>query len=323
MLGLLLRRLLLSVPLLLATSLITQLLLAAAPGDYASRLADDPRISPAYLAELRHRFHLDEGLFSRYLAWLKHAIRGDLGYSFHFEEPVSALIAERVGHTALLTGSALLFAWSLALPLALFAATHHGRALDHTIRIGAMLCLSVPRVLLALLLLLFAALTGLFPTGGMRSLFLDGPPSPGRAALDLLHHLCLPALALGLGQLAYVVRTLRAQLLEELGRPYVRTALAKGLSPARVALRHALPNALNPLITVFGYGLASLLTGAFLVEVIFSWPGLATLTMDALLAQDEPLVLASVLLATVMLLVGNLIADLLLAALDPRVRAGR
>ncbi|MCA9547089.1 MAG: ABC transporter permease [Myxococcales bacterium] len=313
------RRLLAIPPLLLAVSFLTHCLLAAAPGDYFSRLAEDPAVTEAYMAALRAKFHLDGGIFERYWAWLSHAVGGDFGHSFRFDMPVFELIGERLGNTLLLSGSALVLAWGLALPLGVLAAVKQGTWIDKTVGFLSFLGLSIPRVFFALLMVMFAAVTGWFPTGGMRDPIDWDDFTAWERWVDVAHHTVLPAVVVGTTQMAHYMRQMRAEMVETLGKDFVRTAKAKGLAPWEVVWKHAFGNAVNPLITLFGYSLAALLTGSFLVEVVFGWPGLATLTVDAVFAQDEPVVMASVVMATVMLVVGNLIADLLLGIVDPRI----
>ena len=178
--------------------------------------------------------------------------------------------------------------------------------------------LSVPEVLSGLLLLLFAARTGWFPVGGMHSLDYDQLDAPGKA-LDVLRHLALPAIVVGLIPLAARMRQMRANLLDVLRLEYVTTARAKGLSEGVVVFKHALRNAINPLITLFGYTLGALISGSFVAEVIFSWPGIGRITLEAILSQDQYLVMGAVLMASTLLILGNLVADLLLAVADPRI----
>ncbi len=313
------RRLLAIPPLLLATSFLTHCLLAAAPGDYFSRLEDNPAISAEYLAALRAQANVDGGLLARYWAWLTHAVQGDFGHSFHFDLEVFTLIGERLGNTLLLSSSALVLAWGLALPLGVLAGVKQGTWIDKAVGFISFMGLSVPRVFFALLMVMFAASTGWFPTGGMRDPIDWDDFTPWEQWVDVAHHTVLPALVVGTTQMARYMRQMRAEMVETLGKDFVRTARAKGLAPWEVVWKHAFGNAINPLITLFGYSLAALLTGAFLVEVVFGWPGLATLTVDAVFSQDEPVVMGSVVMATVMLVLGNLAADLLLGLVDPRI----
>jgi peptide/nickel transport system permease protein len=190
--------------------------------------------------------------------------------------------------------------------------------IDRTLSFVAFIWLSIPEILAALLLLMMAARTGWFPVGGMRSLDYDELDGISQF-FDILHHLALPALVVGLIPLASRMRQMRGSLLDVLRLDYVTTARAKGLSERTVIVKHALRNALNPMITLFGYTLGALVSGSFIVEIIFSWPGLGRITLDAILTQDQYLVMGAVLMASLVLIVGNLIADLLLAIADPRI----
>ena len=320
MLRFLLRRLLALPPLLLAVSLLTFVLLESSQGDYFTHLLQDPQVSQEHVAQLREQLGLQRPLPQRYGRWLMGTLRGDLGHSFRYHAPVAGLIAERLGNTLLLAVSGLLLVWGAALPLGLLAAQRPGGLLDRGVGLLATLGLAMPRVLLALLALALAASTGLFPVGGLHDPVAWDAWGPAARSVDVLWHLALPASVLALGGLAGHLRHVKAALQGVLDGPCVRAARAKGLPERRVLLRHALPNAANPLVTLLGQDLGRLLAGSFLVEVVFAWPGLARLSVEALLGKDVYLVMACVLVASVALVLGNLAADVLLAALDPRVR---
>jgi len=256
-----------------------------------------------------------EGFFS----WLVNAMTLDFGISYKFNRPVFGIIAERLLNTLTLSIAALLIAYGLGIPLGVFAAVKPNSRLDHSAGIIAFLGLSIPTVFFALLAMLFASYTGLFPIGDMRSLDYDTFGFWGKIS-DRAHHLILPALVLGTSSMAGYMRQARGNMIEALSQDYVRTARAKGVSNNGVLFKHAFRNAVNPLVTLFGYSLASLLSGSLLVEIVMNWPGLGRLIFEAISAKDEPLVLASVLISTLLLVFGNLIADLLLAVVDPRVR---
>ncbi|MBI5838313.1 MAG: ABC transporter permease [Candidatus Eisenbacteria bacterium] len=314
-----LKRLLHLVPLLLGVSLVTFTLMHLAPGDYLDAMRADPMVSPEAVDAMRARFGLDRPLPVQYLVYLRNIfLRFDFGYSFAYHRPVFEVLGQGLGNTLLLAGAGAVVAWGLALPLGVLSAVRRNRWQDRLCSFVAFAGLSVPEVFLALLLLLLAASTGWFPVGGMRSLDFDTFPW-WRQALDVLHHLALPALAVGLAPMAARMRQVRASMLEVLQADYVTTARAKGVPEAAVVGRHALRNALNPLITLFGYTLGFLLAGSFLVEVVMSWPGLGRLTVTALFQRDLYVVMGSVLLASAVLVLGNLLADLLLALSDPRI----
>jgi peptide/nickel transport system permease protein len=315
-----LRRLLQLVPLLLAVVALTFLLLKLAPGDYLTSLAENPQVSTATLDAMRHRFGLDRPWSVQLALYLQNVLlRLDFGESFSRHQPVFAVLREGLLNTLLLAVAGALVTWGLAIPLGAWAAARQDTAADRVLSLVAFVGLSVPEVLSGLLLLMLAARTGWFPVGGMRSLDWESLSLAGRA-LDLLRHLALPALVVGLVPLAGRMRQMRASLLDVLRLDYVTTARAKGLDERTVVMKHALRNALNPLITLFGFTLGSLLSGSLVAEIIFSWPGLGRVTYEAILARDQYLVVGSVLMAATVLVLGNLAADLLLAAADPRVR---
>ena len=314
------RRLLAIPPLLLAVSFITYLLLGVSPGDYFTRLQDNPAVTQEYLDTLKAQYGLDGGFFKRYFFWLLNATTLEFGYSFKYDLPVFSLLRERMSNTLLLSIVSMIASWGIAIPLGVLAAVQQGRIIDKVCGFIAFFGLSIPRVFYALLAVLFAAKTGWFPTGGMRDNVEWDDFDAWQRFIDVCHHLILPVFVIATAEMASHMRQMRAQMIETLTKDFVRTARAKGLSYWNVVWRHAFGNAINPLVTQFGYSLAALLTGSFLVEVVFSWPGLARLTVDAVFSQDEPLVMAAVMMATLMLVVGNLIADLLLAAIDPRIR---
>lgn len=317
----LLRRLLAAIPLVIVVTFITQALLVLSPGNFLDQLRLNPMISPEYIERMEKRYHLDsENVLERYWYWLWPALRGDFGYSFTKSAPVWSLIGERVLNTLLLTGSALLLSWGIAIPLGALAAFYRNRWADRLCGFISFFGLSMPSVFFSMLMVLFAAKTGLFPVGGIHDQVNWHRMNALEKTLDTLHHLALPAIVLGTIGLAQYMRQMRSQMVEALSQDYIRTARAKGLSWRKTIIRHALPNALNPLITLFGFSLAGLLAGALLTEYVFGWPGLGLLIFEALRDKDEPLVMAAITMLSLMLIIGNLIADILLALIDPRVR---
>ena len=313
------RRLLHMIPLLLGVSLLTFLLMSLAPGDYYTSLLQNPQISPDVVARLKAQFHLDRPWYVQYVYWIKSVLHGDLGYSMAYHISATTLIVGRMWNTFLLSFFALIIAWGVAVPLGIWAAVKKDSWIDHACSLIAFVGLSVPDVLLSLLALWFAAATGWFPVGGAQSPLYDFM-SPAQQFWDRVHHLILPALVLAASSLAGIMRQMRSNLLDTLRTEYVTAARARGLSEGWVVYKHALRNAINPLLTIFGYSLAGLLSGAFIVENIMAWPGLGRLTMEAFFAKDSYLVVDSVVMATALLIAGNFIADLLLAWSDPRIR---
>jgi peptide/nickel transport system permease protein len=260
------------------------------------------------------------GAVRGYFVWLGKVVQGDLGQSFQYKASVGSILSERLLNTLLLSFCQLFLAWTIAIPLGVWSGVKPNSPVDHACGGIAYLGLSVPSVFLALLALLFAATTGWFPVGDMRDNVHWDSFSAGRKVLDVAWHVVLPATVAAMGLLAGYMRQMRGQMVETMSADYIRTARAKGVSKNRVIFRHALRNAINPLVTLFGFSLASLLSGSFLVEVVLNWPGLARLVVDAIFSFDEPLVMASILMAALMLVFGNLVADILLAVVDPRIR---
>jgi len=279
----LLRRLLQTIPLLFGITALTFLLLQLAPGDFLNTMAENPAISDQTLEGMRHRFGLDRPWYVQYGLYLKNLLLHlDFGESFSRHQPVFAVLREALGNTLLLASAAALVTWGLAIPLGVWAAVRQYSWVDKLLSLLAFLWLSIPEVLSGLLLLFLAARTHLLPVGGMRSLDWDDLDWGGKA-VDLLRHLVLPALVVGLIPLAGRMRQMRGNLLDVLRLDYVTTARAKGLDERTVVFKHAVRNAVNPLITLFGYTLGALLSGSFVAEIIFSWPGLGRITLEALL----------------------------------------
>jgi peptide/nickel transport system permease protein len=262
---------------------------------------------------------VDKPWYVQYGYWLKGAVHGDFGYSIAYKVPASQLIFDRLWNTFLLSFAATVLSWCVAVPLGIWAAVKKDSWADRLCSFIAFVGLSVPDVLLALLALMFAAATGWLPVGGAQSPLYD-LMSPGHQFVDRLQHLILPAIVLAASDLAGIMRQMRSNLLDTLRAEFLTAARAKGVSEGWVIYKHALRNAINPLLTIFGYSLAGLLSGAFIVENIMAWPGLGRLTMEALQAKDNFLVVDGVVLAAGLLVAGNFIADLLLAWSDPRIR---
>jgi peptide/nickel transport system permease protein len=314
-----LRRFLHMIPILLGISFLSFFVIQLAPGNFLTIMKADPQVSKARIAEMEKEFGLDKPWPVQYALWLKNIVfRFDFGYSFANKRPVGELIGERLLNTFYLSFTALIITYLLAIPLGIISAVRQYSWVDKLSSLFAFIGLSIPEVFFALLLIMMAARTGWFPIGGMESLDYDILSFWGKIG-DRLHHLILPALVLGTVPLAGRMRQMRGNLLDVLRMDYVTTARAKGLDERTVVLRHAARNAVNPLVTLFGFTLAHLLSGAFLVEVVMSWPGLGRLTVDALFARDLYVVMGSVMMASTLLILANLVADILLAVVDPRI----
>ncbi len=313
------RRLLTLIPMLLGVTLMVFLLMYLAPGDFLDAARAQPDIPQEYIEEMERDFGLRRHWALQYLLWLKNVAALDFGYSWTYRIPVTELLAQRLPASFALSLCALVFSWSIAIPLGVLAAIKKNSVFDRLSALLAYAALSIPEFFLALLAVFFAAATGWFPTGGLTSMEHDFL-SPAGKLIDYAHHLVLPTAVLGVGGIAGVMRIMRANFLDVIRAEYVNTARAKGVPEGAVMFKHVLRNAINPLISAFGFAFSSLLSGALMVEIIMGYPGIGQLTYQAFLKQDQFVVLGSVVMGCVMLILGNLLADLLLAKNDPRIR---
>lgn len=435
------RRLLISIPMVLGMTFVTFMAVHFSPGDFLAEMKMNPQISSEVVEQYEERYHLDKPAVIQYAYWLGNIFRGDMGHSFRHNLPVARIIMNHVPATLLLVVSGMLFTWLLAIPMGVYCAVHQHKLRDRALSVVAFIGMAIPNFFFALLLLYFAAVTGLLPLGGMRSaeaipletallesediadpsalaskllapdeplsefvagrisqetreLLEKAPESPeARSALaddlnrliqgdiiytterfadidipedvrerayeplagfelvdynrelldyawpgmvasrkrlryfwisilDVAKHLIIPTIVIGTAGMAGLQRITRGNMLESLRQQYITTARAKGLPEGRVVYRHALRTAINPLVTIFGFQLSSLLSGAALTEIILDWPGLGSLLLEAVRAQDIYLVMGSVLISGGMLILGNLAADILLAVVDPRISHG-
>lgn len=314
-----LKRLLQMVPLLIIISVITFGISKLAPGDYLTARMADPSMTQAKIEAERHRLGLDQPVPVQYLVWAGNFAKGDMGDSFRYRAPVKSLIGQRLLNTLMLGVAALLFTWVVAIPLGIYASVNKYSWADKVFSVVTFTALGIPEFFLALLLMFAAAKTGWLPTGGMTSP-IHSTLSPLAQVGDYLIHLILPTIAVGIGTIAILQRRMRGNLLDVLAEDYVRMARAKGLPENRVIYKHALRNALNPMITILGYDIAALLSGFALVENIIGWPGLGQMMLEALLSMDMPLAMAGMMIGAAMLLAGNLLADVMLAQVDPRIK---
>ncbi|MGA3399774.1 MAG: ABC transporter permease [Acetobacteraceae bacterium] len=301
---------------LIALSVLMFGLLRMTPGDPVSAYIDPAApMTEADVAALRHRLGLDRSLPVQYLAWAEAAIHGDLGYSTQHERaPVRALVAERAGPTLLLMGSGLLLATIGGLCFGIISAVRANTLLDVVLASLSALGISAPVFLVALIgLFVFAVRLGWAPAGGIAT---PGVPlTPG----DVLAHLVLPASVFAITQMTMTMRFMRGALLEALGQDYVRTARAKGVAEVSVILKHALRNALLPVVTLVGASLGAAVGGAIFIESVFNWPGMGLLLVNAVEARDYPLIMGAALVIGACVLIVNLLTDLLYAAIDPRI----
>ena len=292
-----------------------------APGDYLDTLKQDPQITPERIAALSQQFGLDRPPVVQYFRWLWRIVtRLDFGQSFVYFRSVSSLLWERVPATLLLAISSIILTWAIAIPLGILGAVKQNSEIDKILRVLSYLGQGFPSFITALIFLVIAQfLSPLFPVGGMTSINHEQLSLPGKI-LDIAWHMVLPTIALSVTSFAGLQRLTRGQLLDVLRQDYIQTARAKGLPENKVIYVHALRNAINPLITLLGFEFASLLGGSFIAEFFFNWPGLGQLTLQAVQAQDKYLVMASLMMGATMLIIGNLLADLLLKAVDPKIQ---
>ncbi|NIR45487.1 MAG: ABC transporter permease [Gemmatimonadetes bacterium] len=323
------RRLLHAIPLTLGILTLVFVLVQLAPGDPAA-LYIQPNVAPEVIEQMRENWGLDQPIHIQYFQWMKSFVTGDFGYSLAQHRPVTAILADRIPNTLILSGTALLIIFALGIALGIIQAVRQHSALDNVLTFGSLFIYSMPSFWLALMLILI--FSSKLHTVGWWPDWLTFPPSGitssvgyeslgfwGKLA-DRLHHLVLPSIALGVSSAAAVARYMRSSMLEVIRQDYIRTARAKGLPERAVILKHALKNALLPIITLFGLYLPFLLSGAVLVETVFAWPGMGKTIVDAIYARDYPVVMATSFLFAVMVVVGNLIADVLYAVIDPRIR---
>ena len=313
------RRLLHAILLLLAVSFFSFLLLQLAPGDFFDAMRLNPQISQHTVEGIRSEYGLDRPLPIRYERWLRAMLKGNLGYSVASNSAVAPLLRVRARNTLLLSGTATLLAWLLALPIGVWSAAKRGSWVDRIGSVATSTILTVPDLLLFLGLLLLAARTGWFPTGGMFSPGVDDLGFLAKAK-DAAFHLALPALGLAVVMMPVLVRHVRSATIEALESPFIRAARGHGIPRGRLLFRYALPAASNPLISLLGFSVATMLSTSMLAEVVLSWPGLGPLLVESIFSRDVYVVVAIVMLSSVFLVMGNLLADLLLFASDPRIR---
>ena len=325
MLNYIIRRTLLMIPTLAIISVLVFTIIQLPPGDIiTSRLqelqAEGQEVSEEQIAALRERYHLNDPLHVQYFKWVGGLLQGDMGYSVMYGQSVNSLIWERLGFTLLITLTATLFTWMVAFPVGVYSALRQYSILDYTATILAFLGLATPNFLLALVLMFLGYEWFGIAVGGLFSPEYAGAAWSGGKFLDLLSHLWIPAVVIGAGGMAGLGRIMRANLLDELGKPYVTTALAKGLSPARLVIKYPLRIAINPFISTVGWMLPALISGAAIVSVVLSLPTTGPLLLESLKNQDMYLAGSFLLMLSTLTVIGTLISDILLAIADPRIR---
>jgi len=325
MLAYLVRRLLGAIPLLLGILTLIFFVLQLAPGDPIAKFAN-PNVSPEVLEQMRRNFGLDRPLHEQYGKWLWSFVTGDFGYSFGQMRPINEILPGILWNTMQLTLISLVVIFVVGMLIGIVQAVRQYSIADNVLTFLALFFYSMPSFWFALMLILIFSLRAgqegwalSFPASGMTSIdyeYLTG----AEKFRDRVMHLILPAIALGIGSAAGVARYMRGAMLEVIHQDFIRTARAKGLSERTVVFKHALRNALIPIITLLGLYLPFLLSGAVLVETIFAWPGMGRAIVDAILARDYPMVMATSFVIASMVVLGNLLSDVLYAVVDPRIR---
>ena len=313
-----LKRALQVIPLLIMVSIISFFIIRLAPIDPLAELRLNPSISEETLRKEVKRLNLDKPIAIQYLSWAKSFVQMDLGYTSDGEK-VSVKLKERIPNTLLLTVIVIFMTWITGIPLGILAAIKKETALDRFLTVLSSIGMAIPSFFFAILLLMFAVKTGWFPVGGLTSYNFNELSFLGKL-FDITKHLILPVTVLFAISLSGLQRQMRANMLEVLDSDYIKFARAKGLSEFKVIFKHALRNAVNPMITLLGFEFAGLLSGAALTEYVFQYPGLGRLILEAVMKSDINLVMASLMMGTIMLVLGNLIADILLMLTDPRTR---
>ena len=312
------KRLLQTIPLLIIVSLLSFFIIRLSPIDPLAELRLNPSISQEALDKEIKRLNLDKPIGIQYISWAKSFVKGDLGYTSAGEK-VSTKLKERIPNTLLLTLMVIFMTWSVGVPLGILSAIKKESTFDRLLTVLSSIGMAIPSFFFAILMLMLAVKTGWFPVGGLTSYNFNELGFFAKI-LDIAKHLVLPSIVLFTISLSGLQRQMRANMLEVLDSEYVKFARAKGLSETKVIFKHALRNAINPMITLLGFEFAGLLSGAALTEYVFQYPGLGRLILEAVMKSDINLVMASLMMGTIMLVLGNLLADILLMIIDPRIR---
>ena len=320
------RRCLLAIPTLMAISVISFVIIQLPEGDYLDRKIQQleeefgDSSSLAQADELRVRYGLDKPMWQRYFKWMWGFVRGDFGESFEYEREVNELVWERLAFTMLISIASLLFTYAVAIPLGVYSATHQYKWSDHFLTFLSFVGMSLPAFLVALALMVFAFEVFRIPLFGLFSSYYEGAPWTWGKLWDLIKHLWIPVIVVGINGTAGLMRIMRGNLLDVLGQPFVTTARAKGLRERTVVLKHAVRIAINPLISILGMSLPRILSGSAIVSIVLGLPTVGPLLLRGLLNEDIYLAGTLIMMLSMLLVIGNLLADLALAWVDPRIR---
>ncbi|QZT34318.1 ABC transporter permease [Caldalkalibacillus thermarum TA2.A1] len=308
-----LRRLIMTIPILIGISILSFAIMHLAPGDPASMLLD-PSIKPEDRERMAERLGLNDPPHIQYLKWMGNILQGELGTSYVQRRPVADIIMERLPNTLVLMIASSLFAIILAIPFGVLSATRQYSALDYSVTTFSFIGVATPNFWLGLMLLMiFSVQLGWFPAGGIQTI--NAPFS----IWDWIHHLILPMIVLGTYDMASLMRYTRSSMLEVIRQDYIRTARAKGFRERTVIYKHGLRNAMIPVITIFGLMLPTFIGGSVVVETLFSWPGIGQLFINSVFQRDYPVIMALTMFSAVLVVIGNLLADIFYAIVDPRI----
>lgn len=312
------RRLIQMIPILIGVSILLFCILQMAPGDILSANIN-PHMTAEIKEELRHQMHLDQPTYVQYFYWIKGVLKGDFGDSYYFKQPVTTVIKSYIWNSFILSLVSFILSIIISIPIGVVSATRQYSKFDYFFTVLALIGISIPAFYFGLLLIKwFAVDLHVFPVSGMST---PGANLKGIGATgDMLYHMFLPCLVLTLGSVAELMRYTRSSMLEVIKQDYIKTARAKGLKEKAVIYKHALRNAMIPVVTIFGMWLPSLFSGAILTESIFNWPGIGPIELLAVNNRDYPLLMGINLILALLTLLGNLIADITYALIDPRIR---
>lgn len=303
------------IPLLLGISLISFLMIHLAPGE-PTQMFISPQVNPKDLLIIKENLGLNKPLLLQYLIWLKNILSGNWGYSFITGQPILQMITARLPATLLLMGSSFILTFLITIPLGIYSALNKGKPLDTLFTILAFIGMSLPSFWVAMVFILFFSLyLGWFPTSGMSDF--SGNP------FSVIHHMVLPVAVMTIGSLAGLMKYQRNSMLQVLNQLYIKSARARGIPEKTVIFKHALKNALIPIITIFGLSLPGLFGGAVIVEQIFGWPGMGSLGIQAIFQRDYPLIMGEIMFSSILIILGNQLADYLYTLVDPRIKYGK
>lgn len=314
------RRMLIMIPMMFAISIICFIVVKLEPGSYISQYMDNPRVSVQTVIQLKKTLGLDKPPVVQYFMWLKEVLKGDFGYSFAYQVPVSKLIWDRTGWTVVVSLFSMLFTWIIAIPLGIYSALHQYEIGDYIATVLGYIGLSIPDFFFAIVLMYFMLQAGSTSIGGLFSQQFIGAPWTMAKFIDMLKHIWLPTIVIGTSGIAGLMRVMRNNMLDVLNSPMIESLRARGLDEKSVMWKHAVKNAINPMITIAGMSLPGLFSGTIIVSIILNIPTMGPFFYNALLNHDEYLVMAFLLMLGLLLQIGNLIADIALAAVDPRIR---